>query len=72
MITNKNQLLIPAQELTKPGLTCTKYCLRCIDMVYEKRSENNNSISHTRASNLVYFMFFLYFDQFIKIQINVW
>ena len=33
MITNKNQLLIPAPELAKPGLTCTNYCLRCIDMV---------------------------------------
>ena len=60
MITNKNQLLIPAPELAKPGLTCTKYCLRYIDMVYEKRSENNNSIIHTREANLVYFRLFVF------------
>ena len=61
MITNKNQLLIPAPELAKPGLTCTKYCLRCIDMVYERRSEYDNSIIHTRASNIVYFRLFFVF-----------
>ena len=59
MITNKNQLLIPAPELAKPRLTCTKFCLRCIDMVYERRSEFDNSIINTRVSNLVYVRLFL-------------
>ena len=72
MITYKNQLLIPAQDLAKLGLTCTKYCFRCIDLVYERRSEYDNSIIHTRASNLVCFRLFLYFDQFMKIQMIVW
>ena len=58
MITNKNQLLIQAPELAKPRLTCTKFCLRCMDMVYERRSEYGNSIIHTRASNIVYFRLF--------------
>ena len=58
MITNENQLLIPAPELAKPVLTCTKYCLMCIDMLYERKREYDNSITHTRASNLMYFHLF--------------
>ena len=54
-------LLIPTPELAKLGLTCTKFCLRCIDMVYERRSEYDNSIIHTRASNIVYFRLFFVF-----------
>ena len=33
MITNKNQLLIPATELTKLGLTCLKHYIRPVVMV---------------------------------------
>ena len=54
MITNKNQLLIPATDLTKLGLTCTKYFM-CIDMVYKRRSEYDDSIIHIKASNLMHF-----------------
>ena len=58
MITNKNQLLIPATELTKLGLTCPKYLIRCVDMVFKRISESDDSIIHTRTSNLMRFMLF--------------
>ena len=35
---NKIQLLIPATELTNLGLTCTKYCISCLDMIYKGRN----------------------------------
>ena len=50
MITNKNQLLFPAPELPKPGLTYTKYCIRFIDVVYKRRIESDDSTIHTGTS----------------------
>ena len=46
MITSKNQMLIPATELSKLRLTYTK----CIELVYKRRSQSNDSIIHKRAS----------------------
>ena len=59
MISNKNLLLIPATELTKLRLTCSKYFIRCADMLHKRRSEPDVSIIHTRTSNLMHFKLFL-------------
>ena len=58
MITNKNLLLIPATELTKLRLTCSKCFIRCADMVDKRRRESDVSIIHTRTSNLMHFKLF--------------
>ena len=58
MIKNKNLLQIPATEVTKWRLTCTKSCIRCADMVHKRRSASDDPIIHTRTSNLMHFMLF--------------
>ena len=47
MITNNYQLLDTATEVTKLGLTYTKYCIRFIDVVYKRRIESDDSTIHT-------------------------
>ena len=53
----QNLLLIPATELTKLRLTCTKCFIRSVDMIHERRRESDVSINHTMTSYLLHFMF---------------
>ena len=50
MITNKNQLLILATNLSKLGLTRTECC-----MVYKRRTEADDFIIQTKTSNAMHF-----------------